>query len=136
MISPTLDSLRVFLHLMAVAVWVGGQIVLAGLVPTIRVAAPEALPKVAQAFSRVAWPAMIVIVFTGAWGLGVVDAADAGTKYMTTFAIKMLLVFVAIAATVIHSQGTSKAAKAIGGAFGLLGSLLAAYAGILLAHVG
>ena len=136
MISPTLDSLRVFLHLMAVAVWVGGQIVLAGLVPTIRVAAPEALPKVAQAFSRVAWPAMIVIVFTGAWGLGVVDAADAGTKYMTTFAIKMLLVFVAIAATVIHSKGTSKAAKAIGGAFGLLGSLLAAYAGILLAHVG
>ncbi len=136
MISPTLDSLRVFLHLMAVAVWVGGQIVLAGLVPTIRVAAPEALPKVAQAFARVAWPAMIVIVFTGAWGLGVVDAADAGTKYMTTFAIKMLLVFVAIAATVIHSQGTSKAAKAIGGAFGLLGSLLAAYAGILLAHVG
>ena len=136
MISPTLDSLRVFLHLMAVAVWVGGQIVLAGLVPTIRVAAPEALPKVAQAFARVAWPAMIVIVFTGAWGLGVVDAADAGTKYMTTFAIKMLLVFVAIAATVIHSQGTSKAAKVIGGAFGLLGSLLAAYAGILLAHVG
>ena len=136
MISPTLDSFRVFLHLMAVAVWVGGQIVLAGLVPTIRVAAPEALPKVAQAFARVAWPAMIVIVFTGAWGLGTVDAADAGTKYMTTFAIKMLLVFVAIAATVIHSQGTSKAAKAIGGAFGLLGSLLAAYAGILLAHVG
>ena len=136
MISPTLDSLRIFLHLMAVAVWVGGQIVLAGLVPTIRVAAPEVLPKVARAFARVAWPAMIVIVFTGAWGLGVVDAADAGTKYMTTFAIKMLLVFVAIAATVIHSQGTSKAAKAIGGAFGLLGSLLAAYAGILLAHVG
>lgn len=136
MISPTLDSLRVFLHLMAVAVWVGGQIVLAGLVPTIRAAAPESLPKVAQAFARVAWPAMIVIVFTGAWGLGVVDAADAGTKYMTTFAIKMFLVFVAVAATVIHSQGTSKAAKAIGGAFGLLGSLLAAYAGILLAHVG
>jgi putative copper export protein len=136
MISPTLDSLRIFLHLMAVAVWVGGQIVLAGLVPTIRVTAPEALPKVAQAFARVAWPAMIVIVLTGAWGLGVVDAADAGTKYLTTFAMKMLLVFVAIAATLIHSQGTSKAAKAIGGAFGLLGSLLAAYAGILLAHVG
>lgn len=136
MISPTLDSLRIFLHLMSVAVWIGGQIVLAGLVPTIRITAPEALPKVAQAFARVAWPAMIVIVFTGAWGLASVDAADSGTKYMTTFAIKMLMVFVAIAATVIHSQGTSKAAKAIGGALGLLGSLLAAYAGILLAHVG
>jgi putative copper export protein len=136
MISPTLDSLRIFLHLMAVAVWVGGQIVLAGLVPAIRISTPEALPKVAQAFARVAWPAMIVIVFTGAWGLGSVDVADNGTEYMTTFAVKMLMVFVAIAATVIHSQGSSKAAKAIGGAFGLLGSLLAAYAGILLAHVG
>ncbi len=136
MISPTLDSLRIFLHLMAVAVWVGGQIVLAGLVPTIRVSAPEALPKVAQAFARVAWPAMIVIVFTGAWGLASVDAADSGTKYMTTFALKMLMVFIAVAATVIHSQGSSKAAKAIGGALGLLGSLLAAYAGILLAHAG
>lgn len=136
MISPTLDSLRIFLHLMSVAVWIGGQIVLAGLVPTIRNTAPEALPKVAQAFARIAWPAMIVIVFTGAWGLASVDAADSGTKYMTTFAIKMLMVFVAIAATVIHSQGTSKAAKAIGGTLGLLGSLLAAYAGILLAHVG
>lgn len=136
MISPTFESLRIFLHLMAVAVWVGGQIVLAGLVPTIRITAPEALPKVAQAFARVAWPAMIVIVFTGAWGLASVDVTDSGTEYMTTFALKMLMVFVAVAATIIHSQGTSKAAKAIGGAFGLLGSLLAAYAGILLAHVG
>ena len=136
MISPTLNSLRIFLHLVAVAVWIGGQIVLAGIVPTLRVAAPEVLQKVAQAFARIAWPAMIMIVFTGAWGLSTVDAADSGTKYMTTFAVKMLLVFVAVAATVIHSQGSSKAAKAIGGALGLLGALLAAYAGILLAHVG
>ena len=136
MISPTLDSLRIFLHVLAVAVWVGGQIVLAGLVPSIRASAPEALPKVAQAFARVAWPAMIVIVFTGMWGLGSSSASDSDTAYMVTFAVKMVMVFIAVAATVVHSQGSSKAAKAIGGALGLLGSLLAAYAGILLAHVG
>jgi putative copper export protein len=136
MISPTLDSLRIFLHVLAVAVWVGGQIVLAGLVPAIRASAPEALPKVAQAFARVAWPAMIVIVFTGMWGLGSSSASDSDTAYMVTFAVKMVMVFIAVAATVVHSQGSSKAAKAIGGALGLLGSLLAAYAGILLAHVG
>jgi succinate-acetate transporter protein len=79
---------------------------------------------------------MILIVFTGMWGLTSESSSTSDTGYMVTFAIKMLLVFVAIAATVIHSQGNSKAAKAIGGAFGLLGSLLAAYAGILLAHVG
>jgi len=136
MISPTLDSLRIFLHVLAVAVWVGGQIVLAGLVPAIRASAPQALPNVAQAFARVAWPAMIVIVFTGMWGLGSSSASDSDTAYMVTFAVKMVMVFIAVAATVVHSQGSSKAAKAIGGALGLLGSLLAAYAGILLAHVG
>ena len=136
MISPTLDSVRVFLHVLGVAVWVGGQIVLAGLVPAIRASAPEALPKVAQAFARVAWPAMIVIVFTGMWGLGSSSASDSDTAYMVTFAVKMVMVFIAVAATVVHSQGSSKAAKAIGGALGLLGSLLAAFAGILLAHVG
>jgi putative copper export protein len=136
MISPTLESFRIFLHVLAVAVWVGGQIVLAGLVPAIRTSAPEALPKVAQAFARVAWPAMIVIVFTGMWGLTSSSASDSDTEYMVTFAVKMVMVFIAIAATIVHSQGSSKAAKAIGGALGLLGSLLAAYAGILLAHVG
>ena len=136
MISPTLDSLRIFLHVLAVAVWVGGQIVLAGLVPTIRTSAPDALPKVAQAFARVAWPAMIVIVFTGMWGLSASSTSESDTAYMVTFALKMVMVFIAVAATVVHSQGSSKAAKAIGGALGLLGSLLAAYAGILLAHVG
>ena len=136
MISPTLDSLRIFLHVLAVAVWVGGQIVLAGLVPAIRASAPQALPNVAQAFARVAWPAMIVIVFTGMWGLGSSSASDSDTAYMVTFAVKMVMVFIAVAATVVHSQGSSKAAKAIGGALGLLGSLLAAYAGILLAHAG
>ena len=136
MISPTLDSLRIFLHVLAVAVWVGGQIVLAGLVPTIRTSAPDALPKVAQAFARVAWPAMIVIVFTGMWGLSASSTSESDTAYMVTFALKMVMVFIAVAATVVHSQASSKAAKAIGGALGLLGSLLAAYAGILLAHVG
>jgi hypothetical protein len=54
---------------------------------------------------------------------------------MVTFSLKMLMVGIAIIATVIHSAGTSKLAKALGGAVGLLASLLAAYAGILLAHV-
>jgi putative copper export protein len=101
MISPTLDSVRIFFHVLGVAVWVGGQIVLAGLVPAIRASAPEALPKVAQAFARVAWPAMIVIVFTGMWGLGSSSASDSDTAYMVTFAVKMVMVFIAVAATVV-----------------------------------
>ena len=33
MIQPTLNSLRSYLHVLAVSVWLGGQIVLAGVVP-------------------------------------------------------------------------------------------------------
>jgi putative copper export protein len=135
MISPTLDSIRIFLHLMAVAVWVGGQIVLAGIVPRLRAEKSPSLTSVAQGFARVAWPAMVVIVFTGAWGLGTIEVADKSTAYMATFGLKMLMVAAAVIATLIHSMGQSKAAKAIGGAVGLLASLAAAYGGILLAHV-
>lgn len=136
MISPTLDSLRTFLHILAVAIWVGGQIVLAGVVPALRNTAPHALPVVARQFARLAWPAMVLIVFTGMWGLGSVNVTDRSSDYLVTFAIKMLLVGAAIIATLIHSMGTSKAAKALGGAVGLLASLIAAYGGVLMAHVG
>jgi putative copper export protein len=136
MISPTIDSVRIFLHVLAVAVWVGGQIVLAGIVPALRTSAPQSMPVVARAFARIAWPAMVVVVFTGMWSLGSINVADQSNAYLATFGIKMLLVGLAIIATIVHSAGTSKASKAIGGAVGLLTSLLAAYAGILMSHVG
>ena len=136
MISPTIDSVRIFLHVLAVAVWVGGQIMLAGIVPALRTSAPQSTPVVARSFARIAWPAMVVVVFTGMWSLGSINVADQSSAYLATFGIKMLLVGLAIIATIVHSAGTSKASKAIGGAVGLLTSLLAAYAGILMSHVG
>lgn len=136
MISPTLDSLRIALHLLGVAVWVGGQIVLAGLVPSVRGLSREATVAMARGFARLAWPAMLLIVFTGVWSFADIDPAERGSAYSTTFGVKMLLVAVTVASAVIHSQGTSRAAKAIGGAAGLLSALSAAYLGVLMSHVG
>ena len=136
MIQPTLNSIRTYLHILAVCVWLGGQIVLAGVVPKLRKSNPDALTNIAQGYAAIAWPAMIFIVFTGAWGLAEVDVANNSTEYMVTFGIKMLLVAMAVIATLIHSNGTSKLAKGLGGAIGLLATLLAAYCGVLLAHVG
>jgi putative copper export protein len=135
-IQPTLNSLRTFLHILAVCVWLGGQIVLAGIVPKLRRTNPDALSDIAKSFSVIAWPAMILMVFTGAWGLAEIDTADQSSAYMMTFGIKMLLVATAIIATVIHSNGVSKITKGLGGAIGLLATLFAAYCGVLLAHVG
>ena len=136
MIQPTLNSLRTYLHILAVCVWLGGQVVLAGVVPKLRKSNPEALPNIAKGYAAIAWPAMILIVFTGAWGLAATDTANQTTEYTVTLGIKMLLVAGAVIATLIHSNGTSKLAKGLGGAIGLLASLFAAYCGVLLAHVG
>ena len=136
MIQPTLNSLRTYLHLLAVCVWLGGQVVLAGVVPKLRKTNPEALTNIAKGYASIAWPAMILIVFTGAWGLAATDTANQSTEYMVTFAVKMLLVAGAVIATLIHSNGTSKLAKGLGGAIGLLATLVATYCGVLLAHVG
>jgi putative copper export protein len=136
MIQPTLNSIRTYLHILAVCVWHGGQIVLAGVVPKLRKSNPEALTNIAKGYAAIAWPAMILIVFTGAWGLAAVDVANNSTEYMVTFGIKMLLVAMAVIATLIHSNGMSKLTKGLGGAIGLLATLLAAYSGVLLAHAG
>jgi putative copper export protein len=136
MIQPTLNSLRTYLHILAVCVWLGGQVVLAGVVPKLRKTNPEALTNIAKGYASIAWPAMILIVFTGAWGLAATDTANQSTEYMVTFGVKMLLVASAVIATLIHSNGTSKLAKGLGGAIGLLATLFAAYCGVLLAHVG
>ena len=136
MIQPTLNSLRTYLHLLAVCVWLGGQVVLAGVVPKLRKTNPDALTNIAKGYASIAWPAMILIVFTGAWGLAATDTANQSTEYMVTFAVKMLLVAGAVIATLVHSNGTSKLAKGLGGAIGLLATLVAAYCGVLLAHVG
>jgi putative copper export protein len=136
MIQPTLNSIRTYLHILTVCVWLGGQIVLAGVVPKLRKSNPEALTNIAKGYAAIAWPAMILIVFTGAWGLTEVDVANNSSEYMVTFGIKMLLVAMAVIATLIHSNGTSKLAKGLGGAVGLLATLIAGYCGVLLAHVG
>jgi putative copper export protein len=131
-ISPTLDSFRVFLHVIAASVWVGGQIVLGGLVPQVRRTNPEALRTIARAFGRVAWPALL----TGVWSLLAVDPSEQGSAYAVTLAVKLLLVGVAAAATVIHSLGRTKLALALGGAVGLMSSLAVMWLGVLLSNAG
>lgn len=136
MIHPTINSLRIFLHLLGVAIWLGGQIVLAGVVPRLRKTNPEALKNIASGYAFVAWPAMILIVFTGAWGLASKNVANSSSAYMATLGIKMLFVAFAVIATLIHSNASSKLAKGLGAGIGLIATLSGAYCGVLLAHVG
>lgn len=132
MLSPSLDTVRLFVHVLAASVWVGGQLVLAGLVPTVRKVAPDATRPVAQAFSRVAWPAFVIAVVTGLWSLVEVDVADTSSSYQVTVMVKIVVVAISATAAFAHQVGSSTAAKAIGGALGLLAGLAAMFLGILL----
>jgi putative copper export protein len=132
MISPTLDSLRSFLHILAVAVWVGGQIVLGGLVPRVRKSNPEALKTIANAFGRVAWPAFGLAVVTGMWTILDIDVSAMDSSYHVTLGVKIVVVMLAGFAAAAHANTKSKLVLALGGAIGLLASLGALYLGVLL----
>ena len=132
MLSPTAESIRLFLHVLAASVWVGGQIVLGGLVPKLRQVAPESLKVAANAFARIAWPAFAVVVVTGMWNILDITVGDMSTEYQVSLFVHVLLAMAAAMFVVIHSVGQTKLALALGGALGLLTSLGAMFIGILL----
>lgn len=132
MLSPTLATWRLVLHVLAATVWVGGQIVLAGIVPSLHRAHPEATKVVARAYARIAWPAFALAVLTGLWNLAQIGVSDRSTAYQLTLFVKLVLVGVSGTAAAVHQIGQTTAAKAIGGALGLLGALGAFFLGVLL----
>ena len=131
-LTPAVDAIRISLHIAAVAVWVGGQVVLAAVVPALRSEHRSALPLVAKAFARVAWPAFALAVLTGMWSLMTVDVSSTSRGYQIAMMLKVLAVLMSGAAAAVHSAGSSKVAKAVGGAFGLLFALCAVVLGVLI----
>ena len=132
MLSPTLDTVRLFLHVFAASIWVGGQIVLGGVVPVVRRGGQELTRAVARMFARIAWPAFALVVVTGLWNLSEIDVANTSTEYQVTLMVKITLAIVSGAAAAVHQVGRSKAAMAIGGALGLLGAIGAMFLGFVL----
>jgi putative copper export protein len=92
-----MEEIRMFLHLFAASIWLGGQVVMGSLVPTLRAAGPEVPSKAAQAFNRVAWPAFFIVVVTGIWNLFEADEIN-----HPAFEIKFLLVVISGAGAAAH----------------------------------
>ena len=99
-----LDTIRIMLHVLGVTVWLGGQIVLVGILPVLREANVEGLPaQVARAFMKVAAPAFALTFVTGIWNLIAVDLQAASSGYNAVFGIKFILVLVSGGAASVHS---------------------------------
>lgn len=125
-------TIRLFLHVLAATVWVGGQLTLAGLVPVVRKLGPEATKTVARQFDRIAWPAFAVLIATGIWNLVEVDIADASSEYQATVLAKLLLVGLTGGGAAAHRAASSKKVLAIGGAASAIGALGALFLGVQL----
>jgi len=128
-----LDTIRIFLHVLAVTVWLGGQIVMLAILPVLKEAGVEGLPaKVAQAFQNVAWPAMALAIFTGIWNIFAIDIENATTAWNIVFGFKFLAVVASGVSAFIHAKATEPAKKGLFGALGFGTALLATFLGIVI----
>jgi putative copper export protein len=131
-LSPTLATWRLAIHVLAASIWVGGQIVLGALVPTLRKAAPDATAVVARAFARIAWPAFAVLVLTGIWNLTEIAFSSRSTAYQVTLLVKLVFAAISGTAAAVHQVGRSRLALALGGALAGVGAIAALFLGVLL----
>jgi putative copper export protein len=125
-------TLRLFLHVLAATVWVGGQLTLAALVPGLRQVSPEVPQVVARRFNRIAWVAFGVLVATGIWNI-VAIRPDWSSAYGTTLVVKLSVVAASGVTAFAHARSRSKAGLALFGALSGLSALGALFLGILLA---
>lgn len=132
-LSSAFDGIRLILHVLAAAIWVGGQFTVAGLLPTVRSLGEDAPKKVAQALARLLWPAYAVLVLTGLWNVSTFTVKDASTAWKAVLVVKVVVVVVAGVAVYLHQRARSRRATAIWGAVGGLASVVALCLGVFLA---
>jgi putative copper export protein len=131
-LSVDATTIRLFLHVLAATVWVGGQLTLAGLVPGLRSIAPDAPRAVARRFNRIAWPAFAVLVVTGIWNIVEVDVVDRSTDYQVTLFVKLVVVAASGVAAFAHGVAGTRAQLALWGAVSGVAALAALFLGVQL----
>lgn len=131
-LAPAVDAVRLTLHVLAAAVWVGGQITLAGLVPTVRTLGEGATAAAARAFARLSWPAYGVLLATGIWNVAA-TAHGQGATWDTVLGVKVAVVVLAGVSAWAHARSRSRAALAVWGALSGATSVGALVLGVLLA---
>jgi len=132
MLPVSTDTVRLFLHVLAATVWVGGQLTLAGLVPSLRALGPEAPRTVARRFNRIAWPAFGILLVTGLWNLAEIRVGDQPSEWIATLLAKLFVVGLSGISAALHIRAATKRALAVWGALGGLSALLALFYGVQL----
>ena len=133
MLAPALETVRLTLHVLAASIWVGGQIVMTGMIGPARGLGGDAPKTLARAFSRLAWPAYGVLVITGFWNLSTFHWASQSGAWKAVFLAKLVVVAAAGVGAALHARSTSRAALAVWGSVAGVASIAALAMGVLLA---
>jgi putative copper export protein len=129
-VDHALAVTRLFLHVLAATIWVGGQLTLAALVPALRPLGGEVTRTAARAFRRVAWPAFGVLVLTGIW-----NTADE-RNHTGVLTIKLAAVLLSGVSAFAHERATSRRGLAVWGALAAVFALVALLYGVVIAESG
>lgn len=132
MLAPAWDTVRLSLHILAATIWVGGQLVLAGLVSVLRPFGAQVPRAAARRYNQIAWPAFAVLVLTGLWNLAAVDGQQ-NAAYRAVLLAKLAVVVASGLTAYLHIR--ARTAKALAWYGGLSGAtaLAAVVLGVLLA---
>ena len=133
MLAPALDTIRLTLHVLAATVWVGGQIVMMGLVGPARGLGADAPQTLARAFARLAWPAFAVLLVTGVWNVTAVHYSAQDSAWKAVLMAKIAVVLLAGLGAFLHQRATTKGQLALWGSVAGTASVAALIMGILLA---
>ncbi len=133
MLAVSWDTVRLFLHVLAATVWVGGQLTLAVLVPVLRRLGAGIPRAAARRFNQVAWPAFAVLILTGIWNIIAVRGQITGS-YQTTLIVKLVVVAISGVTAALHARARSTVGLAVFGALTGLSALAALFLGVLLAQ--
>ena len=130
---PTFETgLRLTLHVLAAAIFVGGQFTLAGLVPTIRGLGEGATKSVARAFGRMQWPAYALLIVTGFWNVVAMHTSSASHDWIVVLTIKIVVSLLAGAFALLHQRARSRSALAAYGGLSGISAVAALVLGVLL----
>ena len=110
MLPITTATLRMFLHVLAATIWVGGQLTLGAIIPALRPTADDPDPDAARArirtvarrFQVVAWAAFGVLLVTGVWNLLALHVGDQSGEWLATLFAKLGCVAVSGIAAAVH----------------------------------
>lgn len=133
MLAVHWETVRLFLHVLAATVWVGGQLTLAALVPVLRGLGSPAPKVAARRFNQVAWPAFGILVATGIWNV-IAESDKVTGGYRATLIVKLAMVALSGLTAFLHARARTRAGLAIFGALTGITALAALFFGVLLAE--